>query len=152
MRAKLVLFHVCRSICLGVIQSLRRDFFSQVQDGCPQVTSLLDPRVTNPIADYLVLLVDMVPLIALYGDWLIRRVMKAKSRPVIGVGWPRLLWMGGLVSVGLLTSRVAHKFSVEYSSEEKAQIAPVSVDKMYVEMLPYGDDYAELMARDLSWL
>ncbi len=144
--AKIVLFMFVGLFAL-VLFSLFAGFLFTGARWMPLKSLFLDPGYESHLLIISFCLLILVPLIAMV-TWLIRRVMKAKSRPVIGVV-AAVLWMGGLVSVGLLTSRVAHKFSVEYSSEEKAQIAPVSVDKMYVEMLPYGDDYAELMARDL---
>lgn len=86
-------------------------------------------------------LLVLVPVIAIVA-WVIRRIMKAKSRPVIGIA-ATVLWIGGLVTTGLLASRVTNKFSVESSSEINIPVAPTNANKMYVEMLPYGEDYGE---------
>jgi phage shock protein PspC (stress-responsive transcriptional regulator) len=86
-----------------------------------------------------------VPFVALV-TWLIRRVMKAKSRPVIGIV-ATLLWVCGLVSAGLLATRVANKFKLEYTRGKYVHIAPVSANKMYVEMIPYENDCIAFPAR-----
>ncbi len=86
-------------------------------------------------------LLFVVPIIAVV-TWIIRRAMKARSRPAIGI-IASVLWIAGLVISGVLGTRIANKFNVESSSERTVSLAPVTSGKMYVDMLPYGEDYAE---------
>lgn len=139
--AKIVLFMFVGLFAL-VLFSLLVGFLFASARWMPFKPLFLDSGYESHLLIISFCLLALVPLIAIV-TWLIRRVIKAKSRPLIGVV-ATLLWLGGLVSAGLLTSRVAHKFSVECSSEVDVPIVPISADKMYVEMLPYGDDYAEL--------
>ncbi|NLJ00121.1 MAG: PspC domain-containing protein [Bacteroidales bacterium] len=90
------------------------------------------------ISSCLLILVPVVSITA----WIIRRLMKAKSRPVIGI-IAAVLWIGGLATTGLLATRIVNKYNVESSSETTVNVAPVTATKMYVEMLPYHDDYSE---------
>lgn len=86
-------------------------------------------------------LIFLIPIVAVIA-WIIRRAMKAKSRPVIGLV-ASLFWIAGLVLSCILGSRIADKYSVESSNERTISIAPVNSNRMYVEMQPYSEDYAE---------
>ena len=108
-----------------------------MRNGYPAL--FLDP-VRVPFVDYLVLFAFWV-LVAMV-TWFIRRIMKAKSRPVIG----SLLRCFGLVDLcaSMLASRAPQvQRSVPVNN---VPLAPFSADKMYVEMLPYADDYVEFTA------
>lgn len=83
-----------------------------------------------------------VPVLAII-VWIIRRVMKTNSRPVIGVV-VMALWFGGIVTGIVLTTRIAEKFRTESSSERTLEIRPFQTDKLYIDMLPYADDYASI--------
>ncbi len=107
----------------------------------PLKSLFIDPGYESQLLIVSLCLLVLVPVISIVA-WIIRRAMKAKSRPVIGIV-AAVLWIGGLTTSGLLATRVANKFSVESSSETAVHIAPVTANKMYVEMLPYNDDYSE---------
>ncbi|MFA7492195.1 MAG: PspC domain-containing protein [Proteiniphilum sp.] len=105
----------------------------------PLKSLFIDPGYETSLLFTALGLLFLVPIIGVV-TWIIRRAMKAKSRPVIGIA-ASLLWIAGLIVSGVLGARIADKFSVESSSERTLSIAPVSSNKMYVEMLPYGEDY-----------
>ena len=86
-------------------------------------------------------LLILVPVVAII-IWIVRRVVKAKSLPVIGVT-ATILWLTGVVLSIILLVKVVDKFSVESSSELTLMITPPTSDKLYVEMEPYRQDYAE---------
>ncbi len=88
----------------------------------------------------LILLIG-VPVVSIL-IWIIRRVMKAKSRPVIGVV-STILWFGGLVTAGILAAQVADKFSEESTLERSVALMPIEGKSLYVDMMPYQDDYSE---------
>ncbi len=107
----------------------------------PLKSLFVDPGYESHLLIISLCLLVLVPMISIV-TWIARRATRAKSRPVIGIV-ASILWIGGLVTTGLLAARMANKFNVESSSETTVSITPVTASKMYVEMLPYGDDYAE---------
>jgi|AGTN01.2.fsa_nt_gi Putative stress-responsive transcriptional regulator len=86
-------------------------------------------------------LIILVPIVSII-IWIVRRAMKAKSRPVIGIA-ATVLWFVGLALTGILATKVADKYRVESSDEKTVAIAPVTSGKLYVEMEMYADDYAD---------
>jgi phage shock protein PspC (stress-responsive transcriptional regulator) len=140
---KIVLFMFVGLFAL-VLFSLLIGFLLARAQWIPLKPLFLDPGYESHLLIISFCLLFGVPLVAMV-TWFIRRIMKAKSRPVIGVV-ATVLWVGGLVSASMLASRMLHKFSVECSSETNVPLAPFSADKMYVEMLPYADDYVEFTA------
>ncbi|MDD2910690.1 MAG: PspC domain-containing protein [Petrimonas sp.] len=80
-----------------------------------------------------------VPIISII-VWIVRRSMKAKSRPVIGVV-SIILWVVGIFSATMLGFKVAEKFSVESSAENVQALSAFSGDKLYVDMAVYPSDY-----------
>ncbi|MDR0422808.1 MAG: PspC domain-containing protein [Proteiniphilum sp.] len=107
----------------------------------PLKSLCIDPGYETNLLFSALGLIFLVPIAAIV-TWIIRRVMKAKSRPVVGIV-ASLLWIAGLVLSGVLGARIADKFSVESSGERIVPITPVTSGKMYVEMQPYAEDYAE---------
>lgn len=87
-------------------------------------------------------LLFLLPVVAVI-VWVVRRSMKAKSRPVIGLV-VSILWIAGIVLSCMLGVRVADKFSVESSNEKSIVLVPTTSEKLYVEMMSYRKDYAEL--------
>ena len=107
----------------------------------PLKSLFIDPGYETTLLFTALGLLFLVPIIAVV-VWIVRRAMKAKSRPAIGIV-ASLLWIAGLGVSGVLGARIADKFSVESSSEREVVVAPVHSSKIYLEMLPYGEDYAE---------
>ena len=86
------------------------------------------------------ILLLVVPLAAII-TWVIRRSMKAKSRPVIGVV-AFLLWISGAILAAVLVFSIASKWKVEGTDERNIAISPISSNRLYVQMLPYGNDFS----------
>src|SRR5690554_2483720 len=107
----------------------------------PLKSLVIDPGYENRLLIISLCLLFLVPIVSIVA-WIVRRIMKARSRPVIGI-IATVLWIGGLVTAGMLTTRVANKYNVESSNEVMIPLTPVTAQKLYVEMLPYHDDYAE---------
>ena len=80
-----------------------------------------------------------LPIVAII-VWIIRRVMKSKSRPVIGVV-VLVLWLVGIVSGIVLAVKVAEKFNMESTSERAFALAPIHNGKLYLDMHRYENDY-----------
>lgn len=105
----------------------------------PLKSLFIDPGTeTNMLIGALILMIA-IPVISVI-IWIIRRSMKLKSRPVIGVA-ATVLWFLGISLVGVLTSKIVNKFKVESTAEKTIEIMPFASDKLYVEMAPYGEDY-----------
>ena len=101
----------------------------------------IDPGYETNLPIIALSLVVLVPVISII-TWIIRRVMKCKSRPAIGIV-SFVLWFAGIALAGLLTKNVADKFVTESSKETIVSLDPVRSERLYVDMLPYADDYAE---------
>ncbi|HHV84358.1 MAG TPA: PspC domain-containing protein [Petrimonas sp.] len=86
-----------------------------------------------------VALLFAVPVIAVI-VWIIRRLMKAKSRPAIGIV-AIILWVVGIFSATMLGFKIAEKFSVESSTEKVRALSLFKGDKLYVDMAVYPSDY-----------
>lgn len=80
-----------------------------------------------------------LPVIAII-LWIVRRMMKAKSRPVIGAV-VLVLWLAGIISGIILGVKVAEKFNTESSSERLVALAPVTTNKLYLDLQRYEEDY-----------
>ncbi|MGV8962785.1 MAG: PspC domain-containing protein [Candidatus Saccharimonadaceae bacterium] len=72
--------------------------------------------------------------------WIVRRMMKAKSRPIIGYT-VAALWLIGIVAGLTLGYRITEKFSTEGLQEYSIVLNKPSINKLYVEMDRYSDDY-----------
>jgi phage shock protein PspC (stress-responsive transcriptional regulator) len=110
----------------------------------PLKSLFIDPGYETTLLYVTLGLILLVPVIALI-VWIVRRAMKARTRPVIGIV-AALLWIAGLVLGSVLSVRIADKFSVESSGEQIVSVTPVTSSRMYVDMLPYTEDYTKFRA------
>ncbi len=101
----------------------------------------IDPGYETNLLIISLSLIVLVPVISII-TWIIRRVMKTRSHPVIGVV-SFVLWFAGLTLAGVLAKNVADKYSVESSKESVVALSPVTSGKLYLDMQPYSEDYAE---------
>ena len=72
--------------------------------------------------------------------WIVRRVMKAKSRPVIGYA-VATLWFVGIIAGLVLGYNITRKFSTESLQETNITLTSPTTNKLYVEMSRYPLDY-----------
>ena len=110
----------------------------------PLKSLFIDPGQETQLLIASLVLIILIPVVTIV-IWIIRRVMKAKSRPVIGIV-ATVLWFVGFALAGVIATSVAEKYKVESSGEKTITLAPVMSKKMYVEMEPYTEDYAEFKA------
>ncbi|MDD3967442.1 MAG: PspC domain-containing protein [Proteiniphilum sp.] len=107
----------------------------------PLKSLFVDPGQESTMLLVSLVLLIGVPVLSIL-IWIVRRVMKARSRPLIGV-ISVVFWFGGLVTAGILTARVADKFSEESTLEQTFELTPVNGSRLYLDMQPYNDDYSE---------
>lgn len=72
-----------------------------------------------------------VPFLAII-LWIIRRSMRAKSRPVIGAV-ASVLWVIGILSGLALSFKIANKYSSESTIRNSIQLSPIASNTLYVE-------------------
>lgn len=105
----------------------------------PLKSLFIDPGYENTLLWLSAGLLFVVPIISII-VWIVRRLMKAKSHPVIGVV-SIILWVVGIFSATMLGFKIAEKFSVESSAENVQALSVFSGDKLYVDMAVYPSDY-----------
>ena len=107
----------------------------------PLKSLLIDQGYESTLLMISLILLILVPIVAII-TWIVRRVMKTKSRPVIGA-IATTLWLIGVALSVILIVKVVDKFNVESSSETSVPIIAPTSNKLYVEMEPYKEDYAD---------
>lgn len=85
-----------------------------------------------------------IPIIAII-VWIIRRSMKAASRPAIGIV-AVVLWTVGVFGAITLGLKIGEKYSSEGTAENKTALASFSGQKLYVDQTRYGNDYYSFRA------
>lgn len=105
----------------------------------PLKSLFIDQGYENTMLWLSVALLFAVPIISVI-VWIIRRSMKAKSRPAIGIA-SIILWVVGIFSATMLGFKIAEKFSVESSTENIQALSTFNGDKLYVDMSNYPSDY-----------
>ncbi|MFY9362554.1 MAG: PspC domain-containing protein [Dysgonamonadaceae bacterium] len=105
----------------------------------PLKSLFIDPGYENTLLWLSLILVLVIPIVAIM-TWIVRRMMKAKFRPLIGV-FALILWILGIVMAGALAMRVGEKFNVTGFNERVIELSPFNGDKLYVEMMKYPNDY-----------
>ena len=105
----------------------------------PLKSLFIDPGYETTLLWLSFLLVLVIPIVAII-TWIVRRIMKAKFRPLIGV-FALILWILGIVMAGTLAMKVGEKFNVTGFNEREIVLSPFNGDKLYVEMMKYPNDY-----------
>ena len=105
----------------------------------PLKSLFIDSGYENTMLWLSITLLFAVPIISII-TWIVRRSMKAKSRPVIGTV-ATILWVIGVFSAVMLGFKIGEKFSVESSTENVQTLSPFSGGKLYVDMADYPSDY-----------
>lgn len=137
---KVVFFTFVGIFALAMLAVFAGLFFAGAQL-IPLKSLFIDQGYETTLLVTSLVLIVLVPVVALV-TWIVRRVIKAKSRPVIGIV-ASVLWFTGAVLSVILVAKVVDKFNVEGSSEQAISISNPSSNKLYVEMEPYKEDYAD---------
>lgn len=111
----------------------------------PMKSLFIDPGYENTMLWLSVVLIFAVPVISIL-VWIVRRSMKAKSRPLIGTV-ASILWVIGISVAIVLGFKIAEKFQVESSSENVQTLASFPTDKLYVDRSDYPADYYSFSGR-----
>src|SRR5690554_3900964 len=101
MLLKIVFFSFVGILALIVVGVFITFLFAGAQM-MPLKSLFIDPGQETTLLFTSLLLLIGVPILSII-IWIVRRVMKAKSRPIIGV-ISTILWFGGLVVAGILTA------------------------------------------------
>lgn len=141
---KIIFFSIVGFVGLILIIVAFALFFSGTKL-LPLKPLFVDPGFETLLLWLTFILTFLVPVVA-FIVWMVRRAIKAKSRPMIGV-IATILWICGFVCGGILTAKVANKFKMDSFSEKTMDITPVSSDKLYLKMIPYPEDYGEYKTR-----
>lgn len=137
---KIIFFSFVGLIALTLVGLFLGFMFAGAQF-MPLKSLLIEPGNESNMFIASLVLIILVPVVSII-IWIVRRVMKAKSRPIIGT-ISTILWFAGLVLAGILTTTIVRKFSEESSKETIFALSPVTTHKMYVDMTPYNDDYSD---------
>ncbi|HPD87760.1 MAG TPA: PspC domain-containing protein, partial [Proteiniphilum sp.] len=137
---KIIFFSFVGILALVMVSAFVAFLFAGAQM-MPLKSLFIDPgQETTLLYASLILLIG-IPVVSIL-VWIARRVMKAKSRPMIGL-ISTILWIGGLVAAGILAAQVADKFREESTLERSVEMMPIDGKSLYVDMMPYQDDYSE---------
>ena len=137
---KIIFFSFVGLIALTLVGLFLGFMFAGAQF-MPLKSLLIEPGNESNMFIASLVLIILVPVVSII-IWIVRRVMKARSRPIIGT-ISTILWFAGLVLAGILTTTIVRKFSEESSKETIFALSPVTTHKMYVDMTPYNDDYSD---------
>lgn len=110
----------------------------------PLKSLFIDQGYENTMLWISAILIFAVPIISII-IWIVRRTMKKKSRPVIGIV-ATILWTVGIFASVMLGFKIAEKFKVSSSSENVQALTPFTGDKLYVDMAVYPSDYYSFSA------
>ena len=105
----------------------------------PLKSLFIDAGVENTLLWISVGLLLAVPVVSIL-VWIVRRSLKAKSRPAIGAFFAAL-WIGGVISATVLGLKIADKFETGTSTEKVLALTPFNGEKLYVDMAHYASDY-----------
>ncbi len=135
---KIMFFGIVGIVAAGLMISL----FALIFTGAKFVP--LESLFVNPGYEHTLLWISIVLTIAVPTIsgivWIVRRVMNAKSRPVIGYV-VATLWFVGIVAGLMLGYNITRKFSNESLYETNIELTPPTTNKLYVEMARYPLDY-----------
>ena len=105
----------------------------------PLQSLFLDAGFEHTLLWVSIILTLLIPFVGVI-IWLVRRVMKAKSRPIIGIVVAGL-WFVGIVAGLTLGFKVTRKFSIESLQENNIELTTPTNNKLYVDMARYPLDY-----------
>ena len=138
---KVAFFGIVGIVVAGFMISLLTLIFTGAKF-LPLQSLFVNPGFEHTLLWMSLMLTLLVPFVGVV-VWLVRRVMKAKSRPFIGFIVAGL-WLVGIVAGLTLTVKVARKFSIESLQETDIELTSPSINKLYVDMARYPSDYFSL--------
>ena len=135
---KVVFFGIAGIIAASLMITLFVLIFTGTQF-IPLESLFVNPGFEHNLLWTTVILSLGVPMLGVI-IWIIRRLMKAKSRPIIGYT-VSALWLIGIVAGLILGYNVTKKFSTGRIQETEIVLAQPSGKKFHVEKLNYTGDY-----------
>ena len=135
---KVVFFGTVGIVAASLMISLFTLIFAGAQF-IPLQSLFVNPGFENTLLWMSIVLTLAVPAIGVI-VWIVRRIMKAKSRPVIGYA-VATLWFVGIVAGLVLGFNITRKFSIESLQEYNIELTSPTTNKLYVEMERYPMDY-----------
>ena len=135
---KIMFFGVVGIVAAGLMISLFALIFAGAKF-IPLQSLFINPGFEHTLLWLSIALSLIVPIVGVI-VWIVRRVMKAKSRPVIGYAVASL-WFIGIVAGLVLGFNITRKFSTESLQETNISLTPPTTNKLYVEMERYPLDY-----------
>lgn len=135
---KVVFFGIVGVVAASLMVSLFGLLFAGAKF-VPLQSLFINPGFEHTLLWMSVILTLAIPTIGII-LWIVRRVMKAKSRPIIGY-IVASLWFIGIVAGLTLGYKITRKFSTESLQETNILLTSPSTNKLYVEMERYPLDY-----------
>lgn len=148
---KIIFFAFVSVFALALVSALGAMLFAGTKI-IPLKSLIIESGFENRLLWVSLILLLVVPFISIV-IWIVRRLIKAKSRPIIGFTTAGL-WLVGLVTAGVLTFRIVEKFQNASSVEKIQTLQPFSGNKLYVDMDIYPSDYYLFnggFGPDLDW-
>ncbi len=135
---KIVFFGIVGIVIASFMVSLFALIFTSAKF-IPLQSLFVNPGLEHALLWISVVLTLLIPFVGVI-IWIIRRVMKAKSRPAIGFIVAGL-WFLGIVAGLVLGYKITRKFSIESLQETNIELTTPSNNKLSVEMARYPLDY-----------
>ena len=135
---KIVFFAVAGIVAAGLMISLFALIFTGAQF-VPLESLFVNRGFEHALLWTSIVLTLIVPTIGIV-VWIVRRLLKAKSRPVIGYIVVSL-WFIGIAAGLILGYNIMRKFSYESLQETNIVLTTPSSNKLHVEMSDYPLDY-----------
>ncbi len=135
---KVMFFGIVGIVAAGLMISMFGLIFAGAKF-VPLQTLFINPGFENTLLWLSIILTLAIPFVSVV-VWIIRRLMKAKSRPVIGYT-VAALWFVGIIAGLALGFQITRKFSTESLQETNIVLTPPTTNKLYVEMERYPLDY-----------
>ena len=135
---KVMFFGIVGIVVAGFMISLFTLIFAGAKLA-PLQSLFLDAGMEHTLLWVSIILTLLIPFVGVI-IWLIRRVMKAKSRPIIGIIVAGL-WFVGIVAGLTLGFKVMRKFSIESLQENNIELTTPTNNKLYVDLARYPLDY-----------
>ena len=135
---KIMFFGIVGIIAASLMISLFALIFTGAQF-VPLQSLFINSGFENNLLWMSIILTLAVPIVGMFA-WIIRRIMKAKSRPFIGYT-VSILWFIGIVAGLVLGFNITRKFSTESLQENNIVLTSPTTNKLFVEMKRYPLDY-----------